>query len=196
MNGPDETSTSTSTKATGDGMHDESSSICVGCALCCDGTLFAHVNLQRDERPDTRRAVRVALHDDGSDSMLMQPCSCSVEGRCTIYEDRPRTCRAYRCSLLQRLEAGETTSAEARAVIQRTKARRDAVLPLLRTEVPNGQTMGFFRLHRELHARCDLADDPVAARADIAPLLLLTGAVHAQLVRSFYTVSDHAEAGS
>jgi hypothetical protein len=97
---------------------------------------------------------------------------------------------------LQRLEAGETTSAEARAVIQRTKARRDAVLPLLRTEVPNGQTMGFFRLHRELHARCDLADDPVAARADISPLLLLTGAVHAQLVRSFYTASDHAEAGS
>lgn len=193
MNRSDDTSTSTT--ATDDGMHDESS-ICVGCALCCDGTLFAHVDLQRDEHPDTRRALGVALRGNGSDSMLMQPCSCSVEGRCTIYEDRPLTCRAYQCSLLRRLEAGETTSAEARAVIQRTRARRDAVLPLLRAEVPEGQTMGFFRLHRELHSRCDVADDPVAARADISPLLLLTGAVHALLVRNFYTVHDHAEAGS
>lgn len=128
--------------------------------------------------------------------MLMQPCSCSVEGRCTIYEHRPLTCREFRCALLRRLEAGETTSHEARAVIEQTRARRDEVLPMLRAAVLDAQTTGFFRLHRELHNQCDMADDPVAARAELSPLLLRTGGVHAQLVRNFYDVDDRHQGAS
>lgn len=81
-------------------------------------------------------------------------------------------------------------------MIEQTRARRDDVLPLLRAAVLDAQTAGFFRLHRELHDQCDMADDPVAARAELSPLLLRTGGVHAQLVRYFYGIDDQGPGAS
>lgn len=168
-------------------------SICVGCGMCCDGTLFGRVDVTDADDLDHLRSVGVQLRARGSGTDFEQPCSCSVDGRCTVYDHRPTTCRTYSCLLLQMRVTGDITRSQALDVIARTKARRDEALPLMKLVVTDHRRAGFHLLHHELHQLGADHMDPVAFRREHAPLLLLTGGVHVQLVRWFYgmrTVSD------
>src|SRR5215210_5780809 len=78
----------------------DGSLLCVGCGMCCDGTLYSRVKITADELS--------VLSDDGfsffsldEEEFFRQPCPKVSCGSCTIYRTRPRTCRTYRCALLK-----------------------------------------------------------------------------------------------
>ncbi|MFO0555099.1 MAG: YkgJ family cysteine cluster protein [Polyangiaceae bacterium] len=75
---------------------EELSALCLACGACCDGTMYARVEL--DGEGDRDRVARRGLPilEEPSPS-LAQPCAAHVDGRCTIYEDRPERCAGYRC---------------------------------------------------------------------------------------------------
>jgi Fe-S-cluster containining protein len=81
--------------------------LCQSCGLCCDGSLFGRVDLERDE-VDTARRVRLRVVGDGKS--FEQPCSAlapreaSSSGlrACGLYADRPLSCRRFVCRLYDR----------------------------------------------------------------------------------------------
>ena len=82
--------------------------LCQSCGLCCDGSLFGRVVLQSDEIERARKhRLRVLARGDGFE----QPCpalgtpGAVGERRCTIYRERPRSCRQFTCKLYERQRA-------------------------------------------------------------------------------------------
>jgi Fe-S-cluster containining protein len=80
-------------------LEDELTRLCRECGACCDGTLFAWVELEVHER--TRRPPRrLSLVRDGT--AMVQPCEHHGARGCSIYDERPAACRSYRCALFER----------------------------------------------------------------------------------------------
>jgi Fe-S-cluster containining protein len=78
---------------------------CGGCTACCTSSMFIHI--EPDEVDTLRRIPREMLvpaplrprghmvlgHDERGH------CPMLIDGACSIYEDRPRTCRTYDCRI-------------------------------------------------------------------------------------------------
>lgn len=99
---------------------EELSALCLACGACCDGTMYARVEL--DGPGDRERAARRGLPilEEPSPS-LAQPCAAHVGGRCTAYDDRPERCAGYRCEQ-HRLHETEGGPLEVR--LERVRALR------------------------------------------------------------------------
>lgn len=102
-------------------------SLCLSCGLCCDGTLFSNVPLEAGEA--ARLKGRVSLVRGGG--TMKQPCRALEGVSCRVYEERPQTCRKFRCLALQQLEAGEVSEGDAQAFIAEVFARRRRVAETL-----------------------------------------------------------------
>lgn len=110
-------------------------SLCLSCGLCCDGTLFAQVPITPDEA--ARLEGRVTLSVDRR--QLLQGCRALEGCRCGVYDERPSTCRHYRCVVLKSLEAGRLTEADARAAIAEVFALRQQIADAMNVaDAPEG----------------------------------------------------------
>src|SRR4051812_31587167 len=110
-------------------MSGAASDLCRMCGFCCDGTLFGAVRLDDEEAAEPRRRLPILQRDDQG-PLIRFPCP-AHSGVCSIYEDRPATCRTYRCMLLARLEAEEIDFDSAAARISRIKELILSIEPLL-----------------------------------------------------------------
>ncbi|HET7490215.1 MAG TPA: YkgJ family cysteine cluster protein [Acidimicrobiales bacterium] len=102
---------------------------CDGCTACCTSSQFVHIG--PDEAATLARippallfpaplrpAGHVVLGFDERGH-----CPMLVDGRCSIYEHRPRACRSYDC----RVFAAAAVEPEAPAIAERTRRWRFAV---------------------------------------------------------------------
>jgi hypothetical protein len=98
------------------------STLCLRCGMCCDGTLFTHVSLQPAEVPALQqRGLSLTQRADGSPA-LAQHCA-ALDGRtCTVYADRPASCRRYHCQLYAALAEKEVSLDEALAVVDEAQS--------------------------------------------------------------------------
>ena len=118
--------------------------LCTRCGLCCDGSLFADVELTGRAEATNLEVMGLEIDDDDAGgALLLQPCGALKGTRCSIYAHRPQCCRTFECRLLQDVrrgvvgveQAGETI-AEALKQIGRVKelmaqlGQRDRRLPL------------------------------------------------------------------
>jgi uncharacterized protein len=96
----------------------EISTLCRGCGLCCDGSLFTHVWLEPEEIQRLHElGIPTRIRQSGSE-VLPQRCS-ALEGReCRIYKDRPAPCASYECLLAQALVEKRTSLEAAQAVVR------------------------------------------------------------------------------
>lgn len=102
--------------------------LCTQCGICCDGTLFSRVPLTPAEAA-TLTSVGIEVKQRKNKQWAL-PLGCeALSGcRCTIYESRPGSCRAFKCTLLLALERGETDLPGAMEIVARAKElRRKAV---------------------------------------------------------------------
>ena len=77
------------------------------------------------EAEATRLEGKIRVSEDRR--RLLIPCR-AVDGcACTIYPDRPASCRAFRCRVLASLEAGALTDAQAHETIAEILERRRAL---------------------------------------------------------------------
>jgi uncharacterized protein len=99
---------------------------CIGCGLCCDGTIFNHAVVTPGEEP---RLIEhgMELATSGDRTVFVQPCRYSSCGQCTNYEDRFDICRSFRCELLKQYQAGQIDLPEARASVEKALALLSAV---------------------------------------------------------------------
>jgi uncharacterized protein len=118
--------------------------LCTKCGLCCDGSLFADVELAGRRESAGLEAMGLEIEDDDvSGDLLVQPCRALRGKRCSIYAHRPECCRTFECRLLQDVRRGAVTAERAtehiaEALKQAGRVRklaaelglRDARLPL------------------------------------------------------------------
>jgi hypothetical protein len=79
--------------------------LCRSCGLCCDGSLFGRADLEPSEVEPARRRLHVLSSGKGFE----QPCTALAssgpergERICSIYDERPRSCRRFVCRLYER----------------------------------------------------------------------------------------------
>jgi len=125
--------------------------LCTRCGLCCDGTLFADVELAGRAEAERMEILGLEVEDDDPKrALLIQPCLALHERRCGIYAHRPKCCRSFECRLLQDVRRGSVSVARAEKHISDALNRIARVEQLL---IQLGQPMR--RL--PLSERCDEA---------------------------------------
>lgn len=106
--------------------------LCPHCGLCCDGTLFADVELRAGDDPGRLSKLGLSLKKKGKVRMAFtQPCACFDGALCKIYPDRPRRCKWFECGLLKKLQTGKMPSRLALKKISMAKILADEVRQLL-----------------------------------------------------------------
>src|SRR5215468_1936497 len=118
--------------------------LCTKCGLCCDGTLFADVELVGQAEAARLEIMGMEVEsEDRNVGLLSQPCAALRGTRCGIYAHRPNCCRVFECHLLQNARRGAVTIeraleqiADARAQIRKVRVlldrlgNRDEDLPI------------------------------------------------------------------
>jgi Fe-S-cluster containining protein len=104
----------------------ERSDLCLSCGLCCQGALHDQVPLDEDELARAAR-LRLPLVESPLRLAFHLPCPRLVDRRCTVYDERPRTCASYACGVLLAYGAGEIDEATALMRIQRVREQTGEV---------------------------------------------------------------------
>jgi len=107
--------------------------LCTNCGLCCDGTLFANVELVGQAEVARLEIMGMAIESENRNAGLLSPPCTALRGtRCGIYAHRPKCCRTFQCHLLQNAQRGAVTVeraleqiADARDQIRQVRAMLD-----------------------------------------------------------------------
>jgi Fe-S-cluster containining protein len=80
--------------------------LCQSCGMCCDGSLFGRVDLEPEEVETARRHRLRVLPEARA---FEQPCAALASSgpglatrRCSMYDERPASCRRFACRLYDR----------------------------------------------------------------------------------------------
>lgn len=136
--------------------------LCTRCGLCCDGSLFADVELANTDEAAALEVMGLEIEDPDEDNggLLLQPCRALKGKRCRIYPHRPDCCRTFECRLLQEVKRGTVVVEQARAKIAEALQRIERVNQLI---VQLGQDNGRLPLKErcaEALALSEVAADP------------------------------------
>jgi Fe-S-cluster containining protein len=103
------------------------SDLCVACGMCCDGTMFGNVVAQDHELVQMIFLGAETKYKEEEDKhFFLQPCPAHINGSCSIYETRPKTCSGYKCHLLKRVLRNELSPERALVKVERLKkAKKD-----------------------------------------------------------------------
>ena len=86
--------------------------LCTRCGLCCDGSLFADVELASGAEAAALEVMGLEIEEEEI-NLLLQPCAALQGKRCGIYAHRPECCRTFECRLLQDVRRGAVGIARA-----------------------------------------------------------------------------------
>lgn len=157
----------------------DATQICVGCAMCCNGTLYGRARVAIGEE---RRIVDEGLELVKSEekSYFRLPCRFESCGRCTIYETRFEVCRTFQCALLRRAEAGEIDLEKASSIVAKAQ-------DLLRAVVEGDREAATNSGRYDVRARLaeDIKRAPDEDRGSVAQRLLNIIALDTYLERWF-----------
>jgi Fe-S-cluster containining protein len=138
---------------------DAVSQLCRNCGLCCNGVLFADVELRAGDDPGRLAELGLLLGMKGSKLAFAQPCTCFDGKLCGIYRDRPKRCRTFECGLLKRVQAGELDANMALKTIAKTKRQAGKVRAMLRQLGQTDEALAMAKRYEQaMSAPIDLAD--------------------------------------
>jgi len=110
--------------------------LCLECGLCCNGVIFADVELQAIEVQRLKFKIQIPAtrgkNGQQGVTKLPQPCAALDGCRCRIYAERPTYCRQFECLLLKNLTAGRVDRATASRIVRTARERAETVRALLR----------------------------------------------------------------
>jgi len=124
------------------------SQLCPKCGLCCNGVLFADVELRKGDDAQRLAELGLWLEKKGRQQAFAQPCA-GFDGKlCGIYAERPKRCRTFECGLLKRVQAGGLGAAVALEIIAQTKQQVEKVCELLHCTGSDDQRLALSQRYR------------------------------------------------
>lgn len=104
-------------------------SVCIGCGLCCDGTVVSHLAVaDESDLGAPLRTLGVEIIAAADPPVFELPCPAVVEGVCTVHAlHRPAACGHFECGVSRAVLDGAMTPTDARSIIGRTLELREAV---------------------------------------------------------------------
>ena len=105
--------------------------LCTRCGLCCDGSLFADVELAGSDEASALEVMGLEIEDDDDGALLLQPCRALKGKRCSIYPHRPDCCRTFECRLLREVKHGAVSVDRAKEKIAEALQRIERVTELI-----------------------------------------------------------------
>ena len=142
----------------------DANALCLECGLCCNGVIFADVQLQSGDNATRLLALGLAFAKSRKSPIVnrkfSQPCTAFASCKCNIYSERPTYCRQFECLLLKSVKAGETKTSEARRVVRSALEQAEKVKDLLRrlgdTDESLALSKRFQRMRRKVEGSlCD-----------------------------------------
>jgi hypothetical protein len=129
---------------------DSAEQLCLACGLCCDGTLFHHVQLGDGDDAGKLKTLGLPVKTPRAKAPVArfpQPCSALCADRtCRVYASRPGQCRSFECGVLKDLQAGRLASPAALRLVRQARQDADKIRGLLRQ-------LGDDEEHRALNER-------------------------------------------
>ena len=142
----------------------DGSRLCLSCGLCCQGVLHDWAKIEEGEIGLAERLeLRTVRRPQGH--VFALPCHLHREEGCTVYDQRPSSCRGYRCKLLSSHLAGEITWEESLRRVDQVKQLVAAIRSRL------GAPLAGASIWQQLREAGD-GTNP-ALRLDVASLLAL-----------------------
>jgi Fe-S-cluster containining protein len=140
--------------------------LCTQCGLCCDGSLFADVELASTDEAAALEVLGLEIEDDEDDGgLLLQPCAALRGKRCSIYPHRPDCCRTFECRLLQEVKHGTVDVGRAKANIAEARRRIERVQELIGQLGPGTERLPLKeRCGEALACSGEFAGDPEVSR--------------------------------
>jgi Fe-S-cluster containining protein len=141
--------------------------LCTRCGLCCDGSLFADVELASADEALALESMGLDIEDADADDggQLLQPCGALNGTRCSIYPHRPDCCRTFKCRLLQGVERGAVRVERAKEKIAEACKRIERVKELIVALGPSAERLPLKEWCVEALARSEAAEaDPARKR--------------------------------
>ena len=168
--------------------------LCLACGLCCDGSLFEHVQLVPGDDAKKLKTLGLPVSAPRAKTPVnhfRQPCSALCADRtCRVYADRPSQCRTFECGVFKAAQSGRITGTAALRLVKRARRLVDQILALLRalgdTDEHRSVTERFQRTQRRLESgRRDQA-----AAATFADLSLAMHTFNHLAFEKFYTKAE------
>lgn len=126
------------------------SEICCECGLCCDGTIFSTVSLDKP-------AVFINLLKEKNEHEYLKkndlktqfplPCPC-FDGTCCIYNDRPEVCKTFLCTGIKNVNKGKQTASELIKTIKQTKSLKKEISDMVKS-IPYYENFNIIELKSE-----------------------------------------------
>ena len=165
---------------------DAVSQLCPNCGLCCNGVLFADVELRAGDDAKQLKTLGLTLKIKGRAKLAFaQPCACFDGKFCSIYADRPKRCRTFECGLLKRVQDGRLATDSALGKIAQTKSQVEKVRGLLRELGQNDERLAMTKRYAQaMRAPMDLSDHETNSERR-GELMLAVDGLMQQLQRDF-----------
>ncbi|HWX22869.1 MAG TPA: YkgJ family cysteine cluster protein [Candidatus Binatia bacterium] len=166
--------------------------LCLSCGLCCNGVIFARVQLQPGDDAARLRSLGLPLPERSAAPSALrarqfpQPCSALDGCRCRIYPERPHYCRQFECLLLKSVEAGKTRREAALEIIGTARQRADKVRRLLRELGDTDERTALSARFRRTARRLEKAALDEASAATYGELTMAVHDLNFLLSQSFY----------
>ncbi len=140
---------------------DLASRLCPECGLCCNGVLFADVELQPGDDAGRLGTLGLRLRRARGKVKFTQPCACLDGKLCRIYAERPTQCAAFECGVFKRVATGELTFAAALTKIKKAQRLSGRVRQLLRKLGDDAESLSLTKRYvRVMAMPMDLSGDP------------------------------------
>jgi Fe-S-cluster containining protein len=167
-------------------MNNSIEQLCPNCGLCCNGVLFADVELRAGDNAARLAELGLSLKKKGQGKLAFaQSCACFDGRLCAIYNDRPERCRTFECGLLKRVENNEMQTEAALKIISKTKRQAENVRVLLRQLGQNDERLAMTKRYSQaMSAPIDLADHETDSERR-GELMLAVDELMRQLQRDF-----------
>ncbi len=173
--------------------------LCLACGLCCDGTLFGHVQLRPDDDAQKLKALGLPVAVSRAKppvAYFLQTCAAlCADCTCRVYPDRPLQCRTFECGVFKAAQDGRLEFSAALRLVKRARRRANQVRELLRALGDTDEQRALGERFRRTQQHLETGNADPAAAETFAELSQAMHALNVLTHEKFYTNADTPVSG-
>jgi hypothetical protein len=89
--------------------------------------MFSSVQLEPEDEVTPLMTAGVNIYFEANANMFKLPCAAHKNCTCTVYANRPKNCRSYKCELLKRFERGDISRQAAQEIVTKVVSLKNEV---------------------------------------------------------------------